>query len=789
MSRLDFGTEDLFLYRSRGFRWNESDGRETWNWTVAPHAEVTLPLDIDGHGRILLRAASAVGNILRVRVNGVDVGAVELRGGFVWRDAAVYVPGRAWKPGLYQDIAFEAQVADAGRYVAIAEVAFEPVESVADIDFGGVALGHYRAEGFREAEGRAGVTWTWAEVPDASLEVPLETPGDRRMLLRLMSAVDNEVRISVNGTQVGRARVPGDFVWQETAVYVPEKLWRAGPAQHVRFETAHDADGCYFALDRLTIAPISAIETVDFGRANLPLYQAEGFGEDATDGDAGWAWIDRPSATLELPLRGVAGGQELQLRLMAVNDTPVRVVVNGVEVGRLALFGGFTWQDAAVPVPESAWRPGPTQVVRFESVDPGRNLRVGIDRLALAELRLVEGLDFGSESLALYQATGFRQNEAHDGTTWNWVTEPEAALRLPLGFTEGDRRMLLHLMSPVDNTLRVTINATPVGEVRVPGGFVWHEAAVYVPRSAWVQSPVQEVRFVAGRRTGGVYVALDRLSLERIPHVEVIDFGSDNLGLYSARGLRAHETGEDGTTWNWMDSDAAEFELPVWVDGPFSLRLKLMSAVDNALSVSVNGTHVGEREIDGGFRWQEVVYYVPLAARRDTPAQVVRLEAAHETDGLRVAMDRITVWPIPDAIDLGSGAVERFRGTGFRWDESNGRESWNWTVEPVAEIAVPVDTTYSECIGIRLAVPDGAGLRVAVNGTYLDDGTLTGSPWWQWFNAQVPESAWVPGVMQTIRMEGVDADGPLYLAVDCILFGPSRVYNRFPGPMPPRVCP
>ena len=64
---------------------------------VEPHAELALPIDIDGQGRILLRVASAAGNTLRVRVNDVDVGTVELRRGFVWRDAAVYVPERAWK--------------------------------------------------------------------------------------------------------------------------------------------------------------------------------------------------------------------------------------------------------------------------------------------------------------------------------------------------------------------------------------------------------------------------------------------------------------------------------------------------------------------------------------------------------------------------------------------------------------------------------------------------------------------------------------------------------------------
>jgi len=770
VSRLDFGTEDLYLYRSRGFRWNESDRRETWNWTVDPRAEITLPLDIDGHARILLRVASAAGNTLRVRVNGVDVGTVELRDGFAWRDVAAYVPRSAWKPGLYQTIAFEAQEADAGRYVAVAAAAFEPVDSVADIDFGDVTLAHYHARGFREAEQDAGVTWNWTEAPDASLDVPLDAPGGRRMLLRLMSAIDNEVRIFVNGTQVGKARVPGDLFWRETAVYVPEWVWRADPAQHIHFEAANHTQGRYFALDRLTISRVSTVETLDFGRANLALYQAEDFGEDAADGETAWTWIDGPSAALELPL-DTSGRRELRLRLIAVDDTPVRVVVNGAEVGRIALFGGFAWQDAAVPVPGSAWRPGPAQVVRFESAGPGQDLHVGIDRLALPNLRLVDDIDFGNESLALYQADGFLRNEGDNEATWNWISEPEATLRLPLDI-DGGRRILMRLMSPADNKLQVAVNGVSVDEVTVPGSFVWHEAAVYVPRSAWIDSPVQEVSLAAGRGEGGTYVALDRLSVGPISPVEDIDFGTDNLALYFAAGLRARELGEDGTTWNWIDSDAAELELPVDNRVPLRFSLRVTSAVDNTLSLSVNGAHMAEWEISGDFWWQEVAVYVPRTAWQDAPTQTVRIEAARATDGLRAALDWMNAWPVPAEFVFGKGVVEEYGGKGFRWDESNGRESWNWTIEPVAGITVPVDTTAAKSVSLRLTSVDGARIRVIVNDTALDEVEVTGDFEWTSFYWAVPESAWAPGVLQTVRIEALDGQEPPYVAVQRLGFGP-----------------
>ena len=295
--------------------------------------------------------------------------------------------------------------------------------------------------------------------------------------------------------------------------------------------------------------------------------------------------------------------------------------------------------------------------------------------------------------------------------------------------------------------------------------------------------------FASERNTDGAYVALDWFRVGPIPVVEDIDFGSDNLGLYSASGFRADESGRDGTTWNWMDGDSAALHLPVWIDGPFALSLRLMSAVDNTLSLSVNGIRVGEREIAGGFGWQDVTFYVPPAAWRDAPAQAVRLETARDADGLRAAIDRMSVSPIPDRIAFGSGAVERFGGRGFRWDESDGVDSWNWTVEPVAEIVVPVDTTIAKCLAMRLMSVDDARARIAVNDTVVGEVSVDGGTWWQWSNVGVPESAWVPGVMQTVSIEAVDAEGPLYLAVEQLIFSPSRIQPPNDALPPPQVCP
>ena len=214
-----------------------------------------------------------------------------------------------------------------------------------------------------------------------------------------------------------------------------------------------------------------------------------------------------------------------------------------------------------------------------------------------------------------------------------------------------------------------------------------------------------------------------------------------------------------------------------------------MSAVDNTLSLSVNGIYVDEQEITGGFGWQDVTFYVPPPAWRDAPAQAVRLETARDADGLRAAIDRMSVSPIPDGIAFGDGAVERFGGRGFRWDESDGVDSWNWTTEPVAEIVVPVDTTVARCLAVRLMSVDDTRARIAVNDTVVGEVSVDGGTWWQWLNAGVPESAWMPGVMQTVSIEAMDAEGPLYLAVERLNFSPSRVQPPPDAPPAPRGCP
>ena len=640
MSLLDFGTEDLFLYRSEGFRWNESDGRETWNWMTAPRAELSLPLDIEGNGQIRLRLASAVPNTLTVRVNEVDVGRIELPGGFHWQETAVYVPRGAWKPGLYQDVAFEARRPDAGRYVAFSEAAFLPVESETDIDFGSVSLSLYEAEGFGGAERDAGVTWNWAEAPDASLEVPLYGAGDRRILLRLMSAVEQDVQIYVNDVAIGEVAVQGDHRWRESAVYVRGAVWRDEPAQAIRLEASLEQDGHHVAVDRITISEVPAVDRVDFGRSNLSLYQAEGFSGTTRESEVNWMWMDGPSASLELPL-DTSGDREFRLRLTAADDARVKVLVNGAEMGRLVVFGGFEWQDAAVPVPESAWREGPTQTLRIESATAGQDLHVGIDTLEPSNLRWVDEIDFGSESLALYQASGFRQNE--------------------------------------------------------PGG--------------------------------------------------------------------------DGTSWSWVNRASAELELPIEASGLVRIGLRVMSSVANVLSLWVNGLHVGELSVGRGFQWQDLSFFVLPSVWRDAPAQNVRLEAAQHDDGLRVALDRMTISHLSDGFDFGTGVVDEYGGSGFRWDETDGVASWNWTVEPSAEIALPVDTASADQLSLRVMTTEDSRVRVSVNGSAVGDVDVEGGAWWQGFALDVPESAWAPGLFQSVRIEAFDAPGPLYVGIDSITFG------------------
>jgi len=62
-------------------------------------------------------------------------------------------------------------------------------------------------------------------------------------------------------------------------------------------------------------------------------------------------------------------------------------------------------------------------------------------------------------------------------------------------------------------------------------------------------------------------------------------------------------------------------------------------------------------------------------------------------------------------------------------------------------------------------------VRVSVNGSAVGDVDVEGGAWWQGFALDVPESAWAPGLFQSVRIEAPDAPGPLYVGIDSITFG------------------
>ena len=119
-------------------------------------------------------------------------------------------------------------------------------------------------------------------------------------------------------------------------------------------------------------------------------------------------------------------------------------------------------------IPESAWADAPTQLIRFELIEPRQGLQVRLALLRLGDIRQVGHVDLGADSILLYQGRGFLPNEDDGLTTWNWMAGDTATLRLPLD-PEGADNIYARVMSADNNTLRLLVNGTLAGEAAVTG--------------------------------------------------------------------------------------------------------------------------------------------------------------------------------------------------------------------------------------------------------------------------------------------------------------------------------
>ena len=123
------------------------------------------------------------------------------------------------------------------------------------LDFGSMPLSLFEASGFKWNETDGTITWNWAVNPVAEVHLPLDTSGDRAFTLRMMSAVDNNVNVVVNGAKVGEFAMAGGFQWQEFTVHVPRNAWSKEAVQLIRFEFTNHEQGNFVAFDQMAISP------------------------------------------------------------------------------------------------------------------------------------------------------------------------------------------------------------------------------------------------------------------------------------------------------------------------------------------------------------------------------------------------------------------------------------------------------------------------------------------------------------------------------------------------------
>lgn len=637
--RVDFEGAPLEEYEPRGFAGGDSVGGDDWTWLTDRAASISLPFGASGDSHLVFRVASDTGAVLKITAGGREVGEFQVPRGHRWVEGGVFVPKSLWSEGPAQTFLLDASVGGPGGRVALDWIEDRPVTSQSEFDFGEEDATRYAGRGFGLSGHAPDATYQFIDSNTAVLGLPFRTDGPARLGFRMASMLPARVAVVVNGETTGMFDLDGGGVFVDAAVLVPAGRWVAGPVQRLELNVTHEGQAAPLLLDRVFLGPSIGSAHVDLGAAHPASVGGAGFGPVQHAGGVDWNWAGPGAASLHLRLpAGSSPYSEVWFRVMSDSPVVARVTVNAQKAGRLDVPGGFRWVWRRVSLPPGAARLEEGIELGLSPPDGGSS-KIAFDQIEVRNLRGDSVIDFGLADLGEYAAVGFSTLQSDGAGRWVWMTSPRATLSAPIA--RGSPRLLtVRWMSAVPNRAGVTVNGVRVGEVSLPGGYVWRTCSFLVPRAAITQGDYQEVEITGSRGSDGHFVAISYMETQKFSGRYQIGLASPDAGCADLAGWRWAE-GDTQHTWRWATADAAVVRLSSDLSQVTEVRMTAMSEVDNVLQLSLDDVELGEVRLPGGFQWTELRFPLAMQPSDGFGPRRLKIKSSSSMDGLFFAAETI----------------------------------------------------------------------------------------------------------------------------------------------------
>jgi hypothetical protein len=369
----------------------------------------------------------------------------------------------------------------------------------------------------------------------------------------------------------------------------------------------------------------------DMGLYKAPLRQADlseldiAAGTSAEAFTSGWShgehlecrqtrWAVGRRAEIQFPLEPLEGPYSLSFSAQPYHRAlpqTVDIRVNGHGLGKLRMGSGWVGYQALVP--PKVLRTGVNTIsfgfsnARHAEGADQRELAVLFDRIRLTPVDSSISVDVGTSEGRTFLTSGFSGDERIGDRTAAW----SVGLKSRVTFSTDDRaqQQMLRFVAVAFRDLAplpvsVVVNGAPAGVISVPAR--WSLISLPLPASALKDGintiDLEYPRTVRPRDVDPssqddreLALMIDRIAIEALPVVTVIDFGTSAGRLHLLGGWSTDESAQ-GRTSVWSDGPTSEFAFRVPSPKACGLTFSLHAygpTLPQVVDVLVNGQVVG----------------------------------------------------------------------------------------------------------------------------------------------------------------------------------------------------